>query len=688
MVRNKRPALTSPSKIGFLVSLFLVTVSVGVGFAITRTFGVTWSWIQFGDGLWALDSWVFDRTAFFNEVLPLVVFVPVMSLLAYLLVTGAVRKYKASPDSGGDYKRLVRALKKIDDLREDRISSLGDFPELRDVLLKIRNRISEREKSLEEKDASLGSRGPEVSIADQVKAETGVLIGAISRGPADGFSGELALALPELKQIENAIREHLLGAKAGAPSVSASDLGEQMTNLREEITESSKALRQMVSELSAEMAATQNGAREIEFLLGQVKHAIGSEATGGAAGAQAGLSGATALVERLGQASRALEALGEETKSVAINTALQAGGNDGDVSGAVKLADDVRELATKFNGVAAQYQQLGQLLKTAAESLPRSTGSDQIDEVIETMSGKVTLWIERAMILGEKLAAFELQFNETNAAFESKLGGVPEDEAYQAVYDLAGDAGGGEVDEQKEAKPADEFVRQQADDPVFDKETAQPARVDGLEQNKSLFEEISGQTEDNLFADIPSGTPPSQPIEQPSADQTAQSADTESRQGPPLETPGEDPSTELFEEMGTVDAPAVDAAAVDAPAESLASPRTESRGKPGEFVQSHVNLSEVDTDRTTAPEIGETAAETQQSPAMPEVASSAEVESPGSGTPPSQSPAPGPPVEPPAAESPSAAGVDDTTEVADGETIYDLYELGAVDYEPSIHQNA
>jgi len=93
--RNKRPALTSPWKIGFLVSLLLVTVSIGVGFAITRTFGVAWSWIHTGDG-----SWAFDLDAFLNEMLPLVVIVPVMSLLSYFVITGAVRKYRAYLDSG------------------------------------------------------------------------------------------------------------------------------------------------------------------------------------------------------------------------------------------------------------------------------------------------------------------------------------------------------------------------------------------------------------------------------------------------------------------------------------------------------------------------------------------------------------------------------------------------------------
>jgi hypothetical protein len=673
--RNKRPALTSPWKIGFLVSLFLVTVSIGVGFVITRTFGFTWTWIQFGDGSWALDSWAFDRNAFLNEMLPLIVLVPVMSLLAYLLITGAVRKYKAYLDSGLDYKHLVQSIQKIDDLQDDRIKALGGYPELRDFLFKIKNGISEQEKSLQEKETALNSRGQKISSSDEIKAETGVLVGAINRGPVDGFSEELALALPELKQIENAIRQHLLGVQTGAPSMSAPDLGEQMANLREELAESSEALKQMMTEISEEMVATQNGAREIEFLLGQVKNTIRSEAAGTATGAQVETANAAALVERLDQTSEALAALGEETKSVAINTALQAGGADGEVSELVKLADDVRELATKFNGVAAQYQEVGLQLRSAAQSLPESTGSDQVDEMIETMSGKVTFWIERAVILGEKLNALEQHFIETNTAFESKLGGVQEeDEAYQAVDDLASDSRSGEIDDQKEAMPADEFVHQQVNDPVLETETAHPTGLSGLEQNKNLFEEIGGQTEDNLFADIPPGTAPEQQSEQLSADEAVPPAEPEIGQEPPQAPPGEDRSTELFEEMGATEAQ---------PAESLVAPQSQSRTQPGEFVQSQVDLSGVEVEETTLPEVGETAAETQQ------VDSPVEVESPGSETPPPSQPSPpGAPVEPAMEDSPTVAGSGDAATVADVESIYDLYELGAVDYEPSIHQNA
>jgi len=57
-VDRKKPKLTSPWKVGFLVALLLVVTALGVSYFITGTFGITWHWIQFG-GLSPM-TWTFD----------------------------------------------------------------------------------------------------------------------------------------------------------------------------------------------------------------------------------------------------------------------------------------------------------------------------------------------------------------------------------------------------------------------------------------------------------------------------------------------------------------------------------------------------------------------------------------------------------------------------------------------------
>lgn len=623
MDRNKRPALTSPWKIGFLVSLLLVTVSIGVGFAITRTFGVTWSWIQISDGTWA-----FSKDAFLQEMLPLVVVVPLMSLIAYFLITGAVRKYRAYLDSGQDYKNLVKSIRQLGDLDENRVKSLGDFPELRDSLTKLRGRITDREKTLDEREAGITAQQDEVTAAEDFKAETRLLVGAISRGPVEGFSDELALSIPELKNAEEAIREHLL---VGGVSMTNQDLGEQVAHIREELIESTESLKSMLSELTGEMVISQNGAREIETYLGRLKTAAGNAGEG-----TTDVSGINALVGRLDQATVALAALGEETRGVAINAALHAGQGESGLTELINLADNVRDVAARFNGISAQYHELGQLLKTTVQALDVGQGGGgELAGTIGTMTGKVTYWVERAVILAEKLNSFERYFLDTHSAFNAKLGGEAPDEDYQTVDDFttgetAQASGGTGL-----SGPVDNVVDEAG--------PAVPATgIAGLERNKNPFEEIGGSSEDNLFADIPVDGAEGA-VGKSSAHTGLTGVFERNELHPPAgeESTGVTETAEpaaarpegMFEEMQT---PAVD------DEKPLAPPPSESRNKPGEFLRSNVDLSKVEVGQKSEPagsEAGQVPADT----------------------------------------SASNTGKDN---------VIDLYELGAVDYEPTIHHIA
>jgi hypothetical protein len=633
-----------------------VTVSIGVGFAITRTFGVAWSWVHLGGGKWA-----FNLDAFMNEMLPLVVIVPVMSLVSYFLITGAVRKYKAYLDSGLDYKNLVKSVRRIDDLQEDRIKSLGDYPELRDSLLKLRQRVADREAALDEREAGIGATNEEV---EAIKAELNVLTGAINRGPEEGFTEELAVTTPELKRIEKAIREKFL--IFGTP-VAMNDLGEQMAHIRLELVETATALKNMLGELSAELIVSQNGTKEIELYLSQLRTIIGSDAGQADPGT---VQQATAVINRLDQTSAALAALGEETKSIAINAALHAGQGEGGLSDLVKLADDVRDVAGRFNGISAQYVETGQQVRAAVKSLGGHAGDGQLTETMETMSDRVKYWAERVMILGDKFNAFELNFKEMVTTFDAKLGGGETGEAYQTVDDFTAGTDD-ERDLQGDQAPSGGTPEEEG---IAD---AAGAAIPGLERNKNLFEEIGGESDDNLFADIPdqdeeeeatggkthtglTGVFERNDLHSPLAEEKAEVPTQEAPQagvpdstGQPSATqtpapaapPADAPPAEQFEEIGTE--PTQEDQAPAAPTDQ---PRTE----PGEFVQSQVDLSGKGKEIPPIPGFDEYPAPTGDPAA-----------SPGATAPEQDAP-----------DTPAAGKV------------YDLYELGAVDYEPTVHHSA
>jgi len=620
--RKKRPALTSPWKIGFLVSLLLVVTGIGVGFLITRTFGVAWSWVRFSGG-----TWLFDRAAFMREMSPMVVFVPLVSLIAYFLITGAVRRYRTYLDSGQDYRLMVQALARIDDLQEDRIKSLKNYPELRDFLMRLKERIAVREQALEQKEASLAVQSGQMGSVEQFKVESGVLVGAIARGPQDGFNEELALALPELKQVEQAIRKHLL---AGAAPVVAVNESERMANIREEVAEPVAGLRTRIGELGAEIKENLAGAREIELGLSQLRSE--GQPDGGRADVDA--DDVIGALERLDHASQSLQQLGEEAKGVAIRTALEAGSGGEGVEQLIKLAEEVRTLAARFNGVSGQYQAVGRNVREAAQALSR--GGQPRPEMIETVANRAGRWAERAMILAERMKGFQQQFNDTIRMLEVKLGGGVGGSEYNEVADLTVDGLGAEpIEEASDSSvhnvTLDDFERQSPASPFMGR-TA-PAEKEKRERGASLFEEISRGTGTNLFTDIPLS---------PGPDEGGSDEAPERRAD----------SNNMFAEMK----------------EQAVARKPEPEAKPHEILKSQVDLS------------GGDAAASAKKPTK-----SAKPAAPVTPVPTRKRPAADVPLEVESsrhqpAESRPAPGR--KTAGKDAETVYDLYELGAVDYEP------
>ena len=419
------------------------------------------------------------------------------------------------------------------------------------------------------------------------------------------------------------------------------EIDEHMAVLKDDLVESIKTLKQMMAEMSAEMVASQNGAREIELHTSQLKMAIGADTAPTRGDQQPDANYTLALVDRLDQASASLVALAEETRGMAINTALQAGSADGGVTDLVKLADDVRDVASGFNAIAGQYQEIGVQLRTAVQSMPTTGPSAEADEMLETMSGKVKLWVERAMVLAEKLKAFERQFVEDTTSFEIKLGGRTTKDDYQDVPELSIDDGfgpyGTHAAEEVEKIPVDGFEPRDAE--ASARESNSPPA--GAGQGEDLFKEISDKSQDNLFADIPPSNTEAEPRQVQQAEPPAQNV---------APTPTNESTGEMFEEMDT-------SGPGDEP--QLAPPPSAS----GSFVQSHVDLSKVDVEATTVPN--------------------------AEGAPPVTPP----PVEtpPPSTATPAAPVQTESTVMPAQQTeepIYNLYDLGAVDYEPTVHQNA
>ena len=405
---RKKPALTSPGKVGFLVALLLVVTSLGVSYFITGTFGVTWHWIHFG-GL-SPTTWTFHLGAFIEEMVPVAGLTLLLAFAAYVLVAGAVRRYKAYVDSGVEYKQLLKSIKSLEDLEDGDVTDrLKQHPELREFLMGFKHRAAAAERSHGERDRKHVNQAPPASRDERprLQSESALLASAVSNG-RDAFSHELALTVPELKQIERALRDYFASSpepRGTSESAASEPAGSaELDALREHVRGTAKALRRDVD-------ACATGARELETALAGLQTAL----QGGSTSAPSANS--AEVQKRIDMTAQALGALGEETRRIAIASAMQASG--GAEADSIKVADEVRALATKFNTVAQHWRDTAPALK---ELLGGGRGSnDGAAATAANVVSRARLWTERAIAINEHVRALESAAQTGDAAPARKV---------------------------------------------------------------------------------------------------------------------------------------------------------------------------------------------------------------------------------------------------------------------------
>jgi hypothetical protein len=395
-VDRKKPKLTSPWKVGFLVALLLVVTALGVSYFITGTFGITWHWIQFG-GLSPL-TWTFHLGAFLEEMAPLLLITSLLAFGSYVLVAGAVRRYKAYVDSGVEYKQLLKSIKSIEDLEDtDLADRLKAHPELREFLMGVKHRMSAHERGNTERIAK-HMPPAQVSGVDRavVAADSATLVSAIDSG-RDDFPREMKLTIPEMKQIEHAIRRCF----SAMPTLPAAD---PSAGALEELR---NTVRSIIDALRQDVAACGSGAREVEEAVAGLQ---GQFETGAAQPA----GNATAITKRIDDLATALVALGEETKRIAIASAMQASG--GPEADTIKVADELKTLATRFNTVARHWSETTPAIKDLIAGGSGRSSRPEVPVAAANVSSRARLWGERAVAMNEHVRSLERAIGMTPSA--------------------------------------------------------------------------------------------------------------------------------------------------------------------------------------------------------------------------------------------------------------------------------
>lgn len=164
---NKRPALTSPWKIGIFVALLLFGMSFWAGYYIINVYDVNLKWLGAGANKWSIDS-----ELFFKEMYPLAAGVILVSVIGYILVASAVRRYKVYLDSGQDYRKMIAVAESIDDLTNPaQIAKLSDYPELQSVLRNYGDRIREISNELDTNEENMRSVDLEMEVESLLRGE-------------------------------------------------------------------------------------------------------------------------------------------------------------------------------------------------------------------------------------------------------------------------------------------------------------------------------------------------------------------------------------------------------------------------------------------------------------------------------------------------------------------------------------
>jgi hypothetical protein len=484
--RKKPPALTSPWKVGFLVALMLVVTGLGVGYFISGSFGLKWTWIELGGASPA--TWTFRLDAFIEQMVPLIAVVTLLAVASYVLVSGAVKRYQRFVDSGVEYKQLLRSIKSIDDLEdEERVEQLKQHPELREFLMGFKKRMEARERQLNEREKRPAAPRESESATRKLPAECGVLVSAIMNGQA-GFAQDLSLTIPELKQIERAAREQLA---RNVPAASEVDTLQQRINAIEE------SVRRHGAGIRRDTDACVAGVREMEKLLGQLKQAIDAQQESAVA-----TQGIATAAKQLDAMAETLTSLGEETRRIAIAAALEASGGGGEGQ-SIKVADEVRTIATRFNAVAAQWKKAGPALRTGIGTIEKGAASTA--QRRKSLAAAAAKAAASAQMWGERLVALQEQVR----GLERATGGEPETAPARewGTIDTSFDDEAAGVGIEPNVRPAADETYEEPEaehEEVADAGSDDESGVEGFETGKpaSVFEEVAGEDEAQ-FADIP-----------------------------------------------------------------------------------------------------------------------------------------------------------------------------------------
>lgn len=437
---NKNPVLTSPWKIGMLVSLLLVVVGFGTVYFMVRIYGVELAWLE-----GSLLRWEVDSFAFFREMYPLAAGVLVLSLISYFTVASAVRRYRGYLNSGQDYRRLVKLADSIDDLTNPaQIARLKNYPELQSVLRNYGDQIREISSQLNEEQ----TQGDHRSVDLEMEIDT------LLQGEATQDSLiEDRWWTPLYRKIESHIKEtqrsinglkkkvHESKAALGRVALSTGRIVEQIGGTTEECPDILRAvgeLNKFVENLD-QAGDGENG----ESPKSDKDHL------------KAVVTEMENTLHKLEDGGKVLNEFSEENNGIALNIALMAAKGEASEHDLAQFADKVRSTADRFNRLSTTFTSMAQGLLGTCYSLKEKLDIDvepdtgRNDEMHSSIAGIAKVLEERCVQLQERIGYIGNEVHDTqdlvNRSIKSIAGEGPGVEEADPGQDLSVEEDDGEM---------------------------------------------------------------------------------------------------------------------------------------------------------------------------------------------------------------------------------------------------
>jgi methyl-accepting chemotaxis protein len=349
--RSKRPVLTSPWKIGTLVAMLLLVLSFAVGYYIVNIYNVDLTWLNASMGRWGVDSYTF-----FKEIYPLAAGVVLISLLSYFIIASAVRRYKYYLDSGQDYREMVRVAESIDDLTNpNQVARLSEYPELQSILRNYGDQIREISKEMEKRGKETKSVDLELEIDSLLEGKVKEYLPHEGRwwssvyNKVQDYVSKSRKRNKDLKKKDELNREIIgrVSLSHGKAIESVGEISEKTIHIVESVDELFRRVEQINTETSAGGGRSKpDTQREGSTSMDEME----------------------ASLEKLGDCSEAIKKLSDENNGLALSIALMAARGEVDESKLAKLAEKIRVSAERHKGIS-------EIISTINQSLLDKLGS-------------------------------------------------------------------------------------------------------------------------------------------------------------------------------------------------------------------------------------------------------------------------------------------------------------------------